>query len=490
MKFSGRSVIVFVLAAVIGSSLATMAVTGKFADVKRTLAPSLAAVAGAGQAEPEQLNEDELNKLNAVLNLIETKYYKDVDREEIVDGAIKGMMSALEDPYSVYMEKEAAQQFSDSIEGSFTGIGAEVTMEDGKVVVVAPIKGSPAEKAGLLAKDIVLSVNGEKLEGLDLNEAVGLIRGPKGTKAKLSIRRSGYAEPLELILIRDDIDVETVYAKLRDDGIGIVEIRQFSLNTAERFKEELVKLDEGGMTGLVIDVRNNPGGVLPVVVNVAEHFVPKGKPIVQIEDRDGNREQTLSGGEGHKDYPIAVLINKGSASAAEILAGALQEEAGAVLVGETTFGKGTVQVSYNKALGDGSLVKMTIAKWLTPDGGWIHQKGIAPDIKAPASELNSVARLAVAEPIVADTFGEQVRSLQTILKGLGYDPERTDGYFNGATEKAVKKFQADAGLPASGSVDKKTAQALELAVIKWLRDENNDSQLHKAIEAVKAEGRK
>lgn len=485
MKFSGRTVIAFVLVAVIGSALVTISIADKLILPNAVSVPSLSAA--LRDAEPDELSEDELGKLNAVLNLIETKYYKDVDREDIIDGAVKGMMSSLEDPYSVYMEKDVAQHFSESIEGSFTGIGAEVTMDSGKVVIVAPIKGSPAEKAGLLAKDTVLSVNGEKLEGLDLNEAVSLIRGPKGTQAKLSISRSGYAEPLELILVRDDIDVETVYASKLEDGTGLIEIRQFSLNTAERFKEELAKLEQQGITGLVIDVRNNPGGVLPVVINVAENFVPKGKPIVQVEDRDGNREQTLSGGaEGLKPYKIAVLINKGSASAAEILAGALQEEAGAVLVGETTFGKGTVQVSYNKTLGDGSLVKMTIAKWLTPNGDWIHQKGIAPDIKAPASALYSVARLAIAKPLVADTLGEQVKSLQTILKGLGYSVERTDGYFDESTVKAVKQFQSKASLPVTGSVDKETAQQLERTVIEWLRNDANDSQLRQAVDAVES----
>ncbi|QAY68581.1 PDZ domain-containing protein [Paenibacillus protaetiae] len=476
------------MASIIGTALVTYGLTHEI-SLSGSLHSSTMAAAPDG-AGADRLKPEELDKINAVLGLIETKYYKDVDRDEIIDGAVKGMMSALEDPYSVYMEKDVAQHFSESVEGSFTGIGAEVTMDSGNVVIVSPIKSSPAEKAGLLAKDIVLSVNGKKLSGLDLNEAVSLIRGPKGTKAKLLIKRTGHAEPLELDLIRDDIDVETVFAKKRDDGVGVIEIRQFSLNTADRFAEELAKLEQQGISGLVIDVRNNPGGILPVVIKVAENFVPKGKTIVQVEDRGGNREKTLSGGQDGKSYPIAVLMNKGSASASEILAGALHEEADAILVGETSYGKGTVQVSYNKALGDGSLIKMTIAKWLTPNGEWIHQKGIEPDVKAPAPALYSAARLSVTKPLVADSIGDQVRSLQTILKGLGYDPKRDDGYYSTSTVQAVKQFQSHAGLPADGKVDAKTANALEQAAMQWLKQETNDSQLQQAVEAVKGEGRK
>ncbi|MBD2868436.1 S41 family peptidase [Paenibacillus sp. IB182493] len=445
--------------------------------------PYAVTAAAASEGDRYRLRDNELTKLNAVLELIETKYFQKVDRGELLDGAVSGMMASLSDPYSVYMEKDEAQHFSESIEGSFTGIGAEVTMENGRVVVVSPIKGSPAERSGLLAKDVLLSVNGEKLDGLNLQEAVAKIRGPKGTKAKIQVQRAGFSEPIQLVLIRDDIDVETVYASLRPDGVGIIEIRQFSLHTAERFKEELARLEEKGMKGLVLDVRNNPGGVLPVVVEIAESFMAKGKTIVQVEDREGNREKTVSGGKS-KTYPIAVLINGGSASASEILAGALKEGAGAKLVGETSFGKGTVQVSYNKALGDGSLVKMTIAKWLTPDGNWIHENGIKPDIEVKPPGLYTVARLNLSETLKQDMLGEQVKSAQIMLGGLGYEPGREDGYFDAETAQAVSKFQAEHGLTVSGLVDRKTGEALEKAVVKWIQEKNNDNQLHEAIKAV------
>jgi C-terminal peptidase (prc) len=478
--FKGRTVFVLLLMTMVASVLVTLTVGDQIfwpANGKQ------ASVSAASASEGDGLSKKEESKINAVLDLIETKYFKDIDRDELVDGAIRGMMESLDDPYSVYMEEDVAKQFSESIEGSFSGIGAEVTLEKGKVVVVAPIKGSPAERAGLLAKDIVLSVNGDKLDGLTLNDAVAKIRGPKGTKAKLRIERAGNTQPIDLILVRDDIDVETVYANLRGDGVGVIEIRQFSLNTADRFKEELAKLEKQGMKGLVIDVRNDPGGVLPVVVEIAQQFIPKGETIVQVEDREGHRDKTVSQG-GGKTYPIAVLMNKGSASASEILAGALQERANAILVGETSYGKGTVQVSYNKTLGDGSLVKMTIAKWLTPDGNWIHQKGIKPTVEVQPPKLYTVARFTLKETLRKDMLGEQVRNAQVMLSGLGFATQREDGYFNASTEQSVKDFQSNAALPVTGEIDTKTAAALEQAVVKWIKDSKNDNQLLEAIQAV------
>lgn len=483
MQFKGRTVAAFILLTIAATALVTLS----FAD-RWILLEGGGTAAGAASSDSNRgvaISEKELGKLNAVVELIETKYFRDIDRTKVLDGAVKGMMESLGDPYSVYMEKDMAQHFSESVEGSFTGIGAEVSLVDNKVTVVSPIKGSPAERAGVQAKDILLSVNGEKLDGLTLNDAVAKIRGPKGSKVKLSIQRTGASQPIQLVIIRDDIDYETVYAHYRkEDGVGVIEIRQFSLNTGERFEEELMKLEEQGMKGLVIDVRSNPGGVLPVVVSVAQPFIAKGKPIVQVEDRNGERDKTLSQGTG-KDYPVAVLMNKGSASASEVLAGALKEGAGAILVGETTFGKGTVQVSYDKATGDGSLLKMTIAKWLTPLGNWVHEKGLKPDVEVLPPDYYTVARLSKAKTLVVDTIDEDIRSMQIMLAGLDYESDRKDGYFSLATEKAVKTFQKDAGLPVTGKVDKKTAEQLEMKLLDKITDEKNDVQLAKAVDVLK-----
>lgn len=470
-----------IVAALLCGSLLTLGVTGYAQVFGQAAGEGVAAVLQTGG-----LQAKESQKLGTALSLIEGNYYETVDRDKLIDGAVNGMMEALGDPYSNYMGKETAEKFEESIEGSFSGIGAEVSSENGKVVVVSPIKGAPAEKAGIQAKDIILSVNGESLEGMELNDAVAKIRGAKGSKATLKVQRTGVAEPLEFVITRDDVKLETVYATMEEDGVGVIEVTQFSMNTTERFQEELTNLEKQGMKGLVIDVRNDPGGVLQRVIEMAEMFVPNGKTIVQVENKDKTREVSTSKGSS-KDYPVVVLMNKGSASASEILAGALQQSAGAKLVGENSFGKGTVQTSFEKELGDGSLLKITIAKWLTPDGTWIHGKGIEPDIAVAQPDYFSVAPINKSVTLQYNMNSSDVKSAQTMLEGLGYKPGRKDGYFDAGTKEAVKKFQSASKLQATGVIDAKTAEAMELALIKVIQDPANDNQRNKGIEEVRKE---
>ncbi|WP_025691898.1 S41 family peptidase [Paenibacillus zanthoxyli] len=469
-----------VIAALLCGSLLTLAVTGSLFSGQAAGESVASAPASGGLAQSEA------KKLGTTLSLIEGNYYKSVDRSKLIDGAVNGMMEALGDPYSNYMAKETAEKFEESIEGSFTGIGAEVASDNGKVVVVSPIKGSPAEKAGVQAKDIIVSVNGTSLTGMDLNDAVAKIRGPKGSTAVLVIQRSGSTQPLTFNIRRDNVTLETVNSSMEKNGVGVIEITQFSLNTADRFKEELGKLEKKGLKGLVIDVRNDPGGVLPVVIDIAEQFVPRGKTIVQVENKNKERELTTSKGRG-KDYPVVVLMNKGSASASEILAGALQQSAGAKLIGDNSFGKGTVQTSFDKQLGDGSLLKITIAKWLTPNGSWIHGKGIKPDIAVAQPDYFSVTPIDKSAPLQYNSNSSNVKSAQTMLDGLGYKPGRKDGYFDTGTKDAVKKFQSAAKLKATGIIDAKTAEALEAALIKAIRNPVNDNQRNRGIEEIRKE---
>lgn len=475
------NVVLLVVAAMLVSSLLTMTLTGQwsFAGTGPLRSGIFADTASTGSKEG-------IKKIETAMKLVKENYVEGADEQKLVDGAIDGMMNALGDPFSSYMGPEVAQQFSEQIEGSFTGIGAEVSMENGNVTVVSPIKGSPAEKAGIKPKDILLSVNGESFEGLSLNEAVAKIRGPKGTEAKIKVKRAGSAATLEYTIVRDDIALESIYARMEEGKIGVIEITEFSQNTADRFKQELANLEKQGMKGLVIDVRNNPGGVLDKVVDISQQFVPKGKAIVQVEDKNKQREKQLSQGKG-KNYPIAVITNKGSASASEILAGALQESADALLIGETTYGKGTVQTAFEREFGDGSLLKVTIAKWLTPDGEWIHKKGIEPDIAVAQPDYFSVAPINKEKTFKYDMLGDDIKSAQTMLQGLGYDPGRTDGYFSKATENALKKFQADKKLTDNGVLDAKTAEALEASLVERIRDPKNDNQMKRAIEEIRKE---
>ncbi|NSL51824.1 S41 family peptidase [Calidifontibacillus erzurumensis] len=430
--------------------------------------------------------EGDVAKIRQALELISTSYVEKVDREQLVEGAISGMVNTLEDPYSVYMDKETALQFEQSLDSSFEGIGAEVSMTDGKVTIVAPFKDSPAEKAGLKPNDRILSVDGESLAGLDLFEAVLKIRGKKGSVATLEIERPGVEGTLTIKVTRDEIPIETVYSSVKDyrgNKIGYIEITSFSEDTAKDFAKHLEDLEKQKITGLVIDVRGNPGGYLQSVEEILKHFVTKDKPYVQIENRNGQKERYFSTLKEPKNYPITVLIDKGSASASEILAAALKEAGGYEIVGETSFGKGTVQQAV--PLGDGSNIKLTIYKWLTPEGNWIHKTGVKPTVEVKQPDYFYTSPLQIEkEPLVYDMNNEKVKSAQLMLKGIGFEPGRADGYFDKQTEVAVRAFQKANNLPVTGQIDKATSSKLEEKIIEAVRDEKNDIQLQTAIKML------
>lgn len=432
-----------------------------------------------------KLTANELQKVTQAYDLIKNRYVEKVKEESLVEGAIQGMLSKLEDPYSVYMNEETAKQFSQTLESSFEGIGAEVSSVEGKIVIVSPFKGSPAEKAGLKPNDQILKVDNESVIGLDLYEATLKIRGEKGTKVKLEIQREGLSKPLKVEIKRDEIPLETVHGEIKKQNgkqIGYIEITTFSENTADDFKKKLKAYEKDGIDGLIIDVRGNPGGLLASVEQILREFVTAEKPYVQIEQRNGEKLRYFSELKKKKKYDIAILIDKGSASASEILAGALNEAEGYALVGEKTFGKGTVQQAV--PMGDGSNIKLTLFKWLTPDGNWIHKKGIAPTVEVSQPAMYRTHPLNLDEPLKLDMNDEQVKHAQEILEGLGFSPGRSDGYFSDETETAVKAFQQMKDLKPTGIIDEKTAYSLVEAIRDELRKEKNDLQLQTALKYV------
>ncbi len=432
-----------------------------------------------GAASPDYgINDKELFKFNKAFNLIEDHYLLPAERAKLLDGAIRGMVEALGDPFSVYKSKDEAESFSDELQGAFTGIGANLSIVHGQIVVESTIKGTPAERAGLRPNDVLVSINGDSLQGLSLSEAIAKIRGPKGTKAKLGVRRQGEKETLNLELVRDRIDLATVSSDIDAEGIGYLAIHKFNYDTAASVAGELADLEKRGLKALVVDLRDNPGGMVQAVEEVASQFLPKGSAIMQYEYRDGT-VQTEAANEGlaaPKPYPLVVLINKESASAAEILAGALRQSAGAVLVGETTYGKGTVQIPYDKDLEDGSIMKLTVSKWLLPDGTWVNGKGIAPDVPVsqPAYYLATTLPRDVA--LKLDDAGAQVANLQAVLAGVGYPADREDGYFSQGTQEAIKAFQKAEGLPVTGIADEATADRLEESLYERLQQKQYDAQ--------------
>lgn len=432
--------------------------------------------------------EESLENIKTAYDLINEYYFEEVDSEALLEGAIQGMLEKLDDPYSSYMNEEAMKRFNEQIESSFQGIGAEVSMVDDVVTIVAPIKDSPAEKAGLRANDQILKVDDEPLDGLDLNEAVEKIRGKKGTEVVLLIKRQGASEPFEVTVVRDEIPVITVKSELEKvDGkkTGIIEISTFSEETAVEFAEALEELESEGIEGLVIDVRGNPGGLLHSIEDILQHFVPKDIPYLQTEDRQGNREKFYTDLEEKKPYPISVLIDEGSASASEILAVALKE-IGYDVVGKTSFGKGTVQQAIPLTEDrNGSTIKLTFYKWLSPEGNWINEVGVEPTIEQSQPDFYYGSPIVIeGEPLQVDDAGEQVENAQVLLDGIGYTLGRKDGYFDEKMEKEVKAFQKDQGLKVTGKIDKKTAAAIEREAMEQIREGKQDLQKKKALEVL------
>lgn len=423
----------------------------------------------------------EFDKLYEAFDTLKDGYYKDVNEKKLVNGAIDGMVKSLDDPYSDYMSNEEAASFHSSISSSFEGIGAEIQEKDGHIIIVSPIKGSPAEKAGLKPNDMVVSVDGKSLQGMNSTEAVTLIRGKKGTKVELTIQRPGMDAPMTVPIVRDTIPIETVYGEMVDDSIAKVQITSFSTNTSKELVETLNDLQKKGMKGLVLDLRQNPGGLLDQAVSITSMFVPKGKIIVKEEDRNGKIKEIASQNEGNPNLPLVVLIDKGSASASEIFAAAVKESAGIPLIGEKSFGKGTVQTAED--FKDGSNLKYTIAKWLTPNGNWIHKKGIVPDVEVALPEYATLPIIDPDKELSLSTSSTEVQTAQKMLKAVGFDPGRVDGFFDEKTKQAVISFQTAQSLPADGVLKGDTT----LKLMDTLREKikTSDTQLQKAVEVLK-----
>ena len=328
---------------------------------------------------PLPLNE--LRVFAEIFDRIKTHYVEEVDDKTLLENAIKGMVSGL-DPHSAYLGPEAFGDLQFNTTGKFGGLGIEVGMENGFVKVVAPIDDTPAQKAGILAKDIIIKLDDQSVKGMELSEAVDKMRGEPGSKIKLTIVREGVDQPLEFELTRAEIKVASVKQELLQDDYGYIRVTQFQVQTGDDVTKSIKKLTKsngGPLNGLILDLRNNPGGVLDAAVDVSDAFLSEGL-IVYTEGRVPNSELRFSAkpGDPSKGVPLVVLINEGSASASEIVAGALQDHNRAVIVGTDSFGKGSVQTVL--PLNGTHAVKLTTARYFTPLGRSIQAQGIEPDI--------------------------------------------------------------------------------------------------------------
>lgn len=336
--------------------------------------------------DPEVETDADFNSFWKVWNILNEKslYAKKTTNQDRVWGAVSGLASSLKDPYTVFFPPEENKLFNDEIKGSFGGIGAEIGVKDKVLTIIAPLKDNPAIKVGIKSGDKILKIDNVETGNITIDKALSLIRGKKGTVVTLLVLRPGEKETREFKITRDDITIPTIDTELRSDNIFVIKFYSFSENSANLFKDALKKFVDSNSKKLIIDLRGNPGGYLDAAINIGSWFIDEGKVIVS-EDFGGRKKTETYRSHGPKifgkDLELIVLVDGGSASASEILAGALKEHGVARLVGEKTFGKGSVQELIN--ITDTTSLKVTVAKWLTPNGVSISDQGLEPDFKVP-----------------------------------------------------------------------------------------------------------
>ncbi|MEX1033350.1 MAG: S41 family peptidase [Cellvibrionaceae bacterium] len=404
-----------------------------------------------GRDDEGVLPLNDLRMFTKVYNHIRQGYVEDITDTELLEYAIKGMLTEL-DPHSSYLDSSSFEKLQVNTSGEFGGLGIEVGQEDGFVKVIAPMDGTPAAEAGVQAGDLIIKLGNKSVKGMSLNDAVDLMRGPKGSEINLTIIREGVDQPFDLTLVRDTIKVASVRSRFVEPGYAYLRIAQFQAKTGDDVVNALNKLkdQDSNLKGLILDLRNNPGGVLQASVEVADAFLDEGL-IVYTEGRIRNGDQTFSAtpGDAMDDLPIVVLINEGSASASEIVAGALQDHRRAVVVGTDSFGKGSVQTVI--PISEDRAIKLTTALYFTPGGRSIQAQGIAPDIfveratvtairsrlrtteadlsnhlgnGSGGEERGSAARSADDEPDLVETDNQLAEALN-LLKGLNVFGQRT-----------------------------------------------------------------
>lgn len=368
--FAGMGVVVLVTVGIIfGTGLLTL----NLSSVKEEQSSSGSEEAAAGSNKV-------VEKTELIQDVIEQYYLEEAESENLIQGMYKGLVRGLEDPYSVYYDKEEYISLMESSNGVYYGIGVTVSqdMVTGIVTLVKPFEGSPGLEAGILPGDILYKVGDTEVTGMDLTNVVSMIKGEEGTTVQLTIIREGISDPFDLTVERRKIEVPTVSYEMLEDQIGYIQILEFDEITTQQFITAFDQLNNQDMKGLVVDLRDNPGGMLAVVNEILDKLLPQGL-IVYTEDKYGNREEYKSDEENQFEKPLAVLINGNSASASEIFAGAIKDYGLGTLVGTTTYGKGIVQRIID--LGDGTALKLTISKYFTPNGNDIHKIGIEPDVQ-------------------------------------------------------------------------------------------------------------
>lgn len=348
--------------------LTFLAVTGLLIDKE-----SLLGKVSSGESE----HYSKIKTFTETLSIIKQNYVEEIDEKDLINGAIKGMLNQL-DPHSSFMPPEAFKEMQIDTKGEFSGLGIQISMKDKMLTVIAPIEDTPAYKAGIKAGDTIIKIGGESTKDITLQDAVDKLRGPKGTSVTITILREGWDKPKDFTIVREVIQIKSVKYKALENKIGYVKLTQFQQRTNEDLENALAALEKDKINSLILDLRNNPGGLLNGAVEVTSQFLPETKLVVYIKGRSGEQQDFNTVNAKNTDYPMIVLVNEGSASASEIVAGALQDWGRAVILGTQTFGKGSVQTVI--PLSDGSALRLTTARYYTPKGRSIQTTGITPDI--------------------------------------------------------------------------------------------------------------
>jgi carboxyl-terminal processing protease len=404
---------------------------------------------------------EELKTFSEVLTQVQKSYVDETKVKDLVQGAIRGMLSTL-DPHSAYMTADMYKEMQVETKGEFGGVGIQIGVKENRLAVIAPIEGTPAYRAGVKSGDFITKVNDETTKDLTLMDAVQKMRGPKGSKVNLTIQREGTPDLLQFTLVRDTIKIESVKSKVLDN-IGYVRLTQFQESTGRDLSKVLKQFKDQKLQSTILDLRNNPGGLLTSAVEVSEQFLPGGKLVVYTKGRESKKDEWLSKGKDQMDdSPMIILVNEGSASASEIVAGALQDYGRAVIVGTTSFGKGSVQTIL--PLGDGSGLRLTTAKYYTPKGRSIQSTGITPDIVVKPQPSTTVAKASETKP--GEKEGEPKQAKSPIVPGKDQPAQNGKGQEEGA--------QKNGTMPQPSPSEVSGDLALE-----------QDIQLQKAVEMLK-----
>ena len=404
---------------------------------------------------------EELKTFSEVLAQVQKSYVDETKVKDLVQGAIRGMLSTL-DPHSAYMTPDMYKEMQVETKGEFGGVGIQIGVKENRLAVIAPIEGTPAYRAGIKSGDFIIKVNDETTKDLTLMDAVQKMRGPKGSKINLTIQRDGTPDPLQFTLVRDIIKIESVKSKVLDN-IGYVRLTQFQESTGRDLSKVLKQFKDQKLQSTILDLRNNPGGLLTSAVEVSEQFLPGGKLVVYTKGRESKKDEWIAKGKDQMDdSPMIILVNEGSASASEIVAGALQDYGRAVIVGTTSFGKGSVQTIL--PLGDGSGLRLTTAKYYTPKGRSIQSTGITPDIVVKSQTPATVAKAGETKP--AEREGDLKQTKPAVVPGKDQPAQNGKGQEEGTPKNGTT--------PQPPPVEISGEPSLE-----------QDVQLQKAVEMLK-----